>query len=258
MKKLFFILFIIGSISIFARSGYAFENASGISDPKQWEKKLEISIYKILEGSQDIKVEATAKKDKLGEFSFVKVEAEQTYSFVHISELLGEGMTFPEKVLQTDIYGLKADKMIAEFADLKVNAEKLWDEGEIKTKSIAEVKLYLRISQGNLEDLLRSKNKHISDLKVEMRGGKIYLSGMIPVTGRIAIKLSINGRLEIDDKGRIQVIDYEIFANDSRVPSLIANTLVRLVNPLLDLREIPFRLDLKTIDIQDKEIIISS
>ncbi|GEM_PF-1879382 len=157
--------------------------------------------------------------------------------------------------------GLPLEKVEIEAIDAKLNSPDEWEKGKIKVEKVKSVKLLMTITEEGLNFFLKNKIKEANEhgLKkayVRIKRDKFilvasYQLGGLPI--RALVKLA--GKLKIKGS-KIFLSDYKFCINGLKMGKKFISRLLKKVNPILDLKTLPFPVENGIIEQEEGKITI--
>ncbi|MFZ2960721.1 MAG: DUF2993 domain-containing protein [Candidatus Ozemobacteraceae bacterium] len=154
---------------------------------------------------------------------------------------------------------LVLEKADTEFIDVQLNTTKLLKEGKVDTIKVTSINMDVTILQSDLNAFLQAKCKSIGvdDPKVEMASGTLVLSGSTKYSF-VKVKFWATGVLSVHDTKAIWFHPKKIKVNGFGMPRPFIGSIVKRINPVLNLEKFPFQLNLKTIIVEPGVLRLSS
>lgn len=143
---------------------------------------------------------------------------------------------------------LVLDDATFEFIEVQLNTTKLYKEKKLDLVKAKQVNMDVIISEKSLNDFLKLKSKKIKvdDPKITLKEDCIELQGTTKYSF-MKIKFWATGRFEVIDSQEIWFHVKKLKMNNLSMPKAFIGSIVKKINPILDLRKFPFRLNLKEI-----------
>lgn len=159
--------------------------------------------------------------------------------------------------------GLPLNRVEIEAIDIELNPPEEWKNGKIKVLRAKNVRLSITIVEDDLNSFLREKLKEenqdgIKNAYVKIKKDKLMLAASYQVNGlplRFLIELS--GKLKMDGS-KIILTDYDLHISGFRASDETTSKLLGRVNPLFDLKVLPFPVENALIEQSDKYITIKT
>ena len=209
------------------------------SDPALFSKSLDEAMRKLLSNPASLVIELEPidpVESSLGHFNRVTV-----------------------KVTRGETEGLVLDKADTEIFDVQINTTKLIRETKVETVKVREINMDVSILEPDLNGFLEAKAKKISvdDPHVAMKGGLLTLSGATKYSF-MKVKFWATGALQVYKEREIWFHPRKIKINGLTMPRAFVGSLVKRINPVLNLKKFPFQINLKTISVEKGVMRISS
>jgi len=209
------------------------------SDPGLLERKLDLAMRKLLKNpsSMTIKIVASdpvaASKGNLREV-FIHEEEGQIDSLV---------------IFKADI----------QFLDVQLDTTKLLKEEKIDSKSVKSINMDVIIREVDLNAFLAVKAKKIKvdDPKVKLMKDRMDLEGTTRYSF-VKVKFFASGGFSIHDSREVWFHPKKLKVNQLVMPRAFVGTIVKKINPGLNLDKFPFRLNLKEIRIEQGSLHFTS
>jgi len=206
-------------------------------------EKLGASILgKFEEGKIDLDIEGTEGELSQGIFRSIRLEAEEFSTFVKAKEFFVQDIGLPEEILNASLPGLIVDKAVALFGQGKFNITSLIEKGEFRTLSLERADFYVAVSEKNLTRFIRKQNPRFRNLKIRLLENRArvqfdYIMLPVVMTGRFVLEHS-----------KVYVREFKLYL--AGIPMIILQEIMSAkVNPLADLTEFPFLVQLDTIEV---------
>ena len=209
------------------------------SDPFLIQKKLEIAMRKVVANPKTLEISfepSSAEDTKIGKYKKITVKTE-------------EGV----------VDNLVLHKVDVEFNDVQLNTTKLFKEEKIDTIAVGDINMDAVILEADLNAFVQAKSKSIKvdDPNVKMEPGKITLSGSTKYSF-MKMKFWATGTFGVKDTKGIWFYPKKIKVNGMGMPRAFVGTIVKKINPILNLEKFPFRLNLKEIKIEKEALHFTS
>jgi hypothetical protein len=252
LRVLFFLMILcLVSVAAQAATPAAAQMASPtwVSDPQVVEEitqnpdivrvKLEAAMRALLNSPDKLEVKLTAVDTASA--------AHGLFSRIHIQTENGT------------IDGLKLHKADVEFLEVQLNTTKLLREEKIDTVNVRDINMDVIIRQDDLNAFLAGKSKKIGvdNPRVEMLPGKINLSGSTKYSF-MKVKFWGTGVFAVNQGKSIWFHPRKLQVNGMGMPRAFIGTIVKRINPVLNLDKFPFRLNLQEIRIQSGSLQFTS
>lgn len=208
-------------------------------NPKLVEEKLHAAMIKLLNNPKILEITVIPidpESTKQGKFSHIKIHTENG--------------TVDNMLLS------KAD---VDFEEVHLNTTKLIREDNIETINVKSINMDVIVKEADLNSFLRAKAKKIKvdDPKVEMSPGKIKLSGSTRYSF-VKVKFWATGVFQVNHGKDIWFHPKKLKVNSMVMPRAFVGTIVKRINPVLNLEKFPFRLNLRKIEILDRALRFTS
>jgi len=138
-----------------------------------------------------------------------------------------------------------------DFQDVQLDTTKLFHETKIDTISVCNIDMDVIIRESDLNLYLADKARSIKvdDPRVEIATGQISLSGSTKYS-LMKVKFWASGNFEVKDSKQIWFHARKMKLNSMTMPRAFVGTIIKRINPVLNLDKFPFRLNLKEIRIE--------
>lgn len=146
-----------------------------------------------------------------------------------------------------------------EFKGLRLDRKVLFEENKFKVIGLKSVSLNVRIRESDLNRVLivKAYNSKIQDPKVLLKPDKIILSGQCD-WWIIKTNFEASGSFQIVDNRYIEFVPKTIKVSNIDIPKFMVRKIIKKINPVLDIKVLPFELELHTVKISENELILSS
>ncbi|MCD6362942.1 MAG: DUF2993 domain-containing protein [Synergistetes bacterium] len=141
--------------------------------------------------------------------------------------------------------GLPIERVKIEAIDAKLNPSDEWERGNIKVEKVKDVRLLMTITEEGLNSFLRDKikdaNEHgLKKAYVRIKKDKFILAASYQLGGLpIRVLVELAGKLKIKGS-KIYLADYKFYVGGLKMRKEFTSRILRKVNPILDLRTLPF------------------
>jgi len=242
-------LFVLGVILMTTSRGNATDNASWtpdpevtamlVADPGLLQRKLETAMTDLLHQPASLTIELTPYPDK--------PSAEGYLQKVHVFTRRGS------------IDNLVIDIAELFFEDVQLNTTKLIREEKIDTHQVRTINMDVLIQESDLNTFLAAKAKSIKvdHPKISLSKGRMKLSGSTKY-GFVKVAFSATGGFSIKDSKEIWFHASTLKLNSMTMPRAFVGSLVKRINPVLNLEKFPFRLNLREIIIDEGSMRFTS
>lgn len=155
--------------------------------------------------------------------------------------------------------GLMLHQADIEFEDVELDTTKLIRHEEIDPISMKNINMDVTITQDDLNSFLEDKSRSIkvNNPRVEMSPGKIELSGSARY-GLIKARFWASGDFSIAEEREIWFHARRMRLNHMSMPRSFIGSIVKRINPVLNLEQFPFKLNLSEILIEEGKMIFTS
>lgn len=200
------------------------------SNPAIVEEKIKIAMSKVLNNPATLTIDITYKDDestKLGIFEKVMINTSRG-----------------------NIEGLILDKADVEFLNIQIDTKKLIEKEKLEPVEINDIFMNVTIKEEDLNTFLSEKSKSIkvSKPKINLRKNVMELSGSTKY-GILRADFFASGKLSVKNKQEIWFHSNLIKLNRMTMPRSFVGMLIKKINPVLNLKSFPFKLNLKSINI---------
>ncbi|MGM0606932.1 MAG: hypothetical protein ACQESP_00805 [Candidatus Muiribacteriota bacterium] len=161
-----------------------------------------------------------------------------------------------EKILLDD---LLTDFLYLELSNIKLDLDALYNKNKLKPNSEMQARIYVEISEKELNNLLKKKQDKIKvgNPDVKIRKDKIILSGNVRAMF-MSSSVESRGRFEIKDKRYVYFKTDYIKVSRIRLPRFMLNNIIKTINPVLDIGEFGFDIEVDNITMYPQKGVISS
>ena len=178
-----------------------------------------------------------------------------TIDIEHFSpEVSSRGLV--KKIFVRTIDG-SVDKLIIhkaeiEFLDVQLNTTKLIMNEEIDVVYVNKINMDIIIKETHLNSFLAQKAKgiRVHNPKVVLKPGSMELSGSTKY-GFVKVNFWATGGFRIHNGDEIWFYTRKMKLNSMTMPRAFVGSIVKRINPVLNLKKFPFRLNLKEIHISE-------
>jgi len=138
-----------------------------------------------------------------------------------------------------------------DFQDVQLDTTKLFRETKIDTISVCNIDMDVIITESDLNTYLIDKARKIKvdEPRVEIATGQISLSGSAKYS-LVKVKFWASGNFEVRDSKQIWFHARKMKLNSMTMPRAFVGSIIKRINPVLNLEKFPFRLNLKEIRIE--------
>ncbi|KUK13521.1 MAG: DUF2993 domain-containing protein [Synergistetes bacterium] len=167
------------------------------------------------------------------------------------------------KATNAIVSGLPLESAEIEAKHVTFNPPEEWKEGKIEVKKAEEVKLMMVITEANLNSFLqerikKGKENNLKKAKVKIKKDILYVAASYQLDGiplRILIELKSKIAIEGD---KIILKDYKLHIGGFNPGNDFTENLISKVNPIFDLKNLPFPVKNAQIEQSDGKIVIKT
>ncbi|MBN1333770.1 MAG: DUF2993 domain-containing protein [Synergistales bacterium] len=162
------------------------------------------------------------------------------------------------------IGGVRLDNLSFEALDVQFNPVSEWGSSPVEVKDMLAVYAEGILLEDDINRSLQSRefggDEHWHDLKLDFRSSGISAKGyyLAEFIFKLDILIEINGELAIRNKQQIWLDNYTLKVNRVDVPRRITDKAISKIQPILDLSRFIFPLDLDSVEMDSKQILIRS
>ncbi|MCS7232604.1 MAG: DUF2993 domain-containing protein [Synergistetes bacterium] len=148
-----------------------------------------------------------------------------------------------------------------EAEDVEFNSPEEWKEGNIKILSVKNIKLIMLVTEENLNKFLSEKirKNNIDGLRkanVKIKRDFLYLAASYQIDGLpLRILVELKSKLGIEES-KIVLKDYKLYLSGLAAGDDFTYHLLSKINPVFDLKKLPFPVEHAQIEQSDGKIII--
>lgn len=156
--------------------------------------------------------------------------------------------------------GLALERANVEFLDVQLNTTELFENKDIEPVDLNDIYMDVLITEKALNDLLLKKTKKINvkNPKILLKKDRMHLSGFTKY-GILRAEFSADGKLDVTKDGKeIWFHASKLKVNHMAMPRSFVGMIVKRMNPVLKLDDFPFKLNLKSIEIEPGSIHFTS
>lgn len=199
------------------------------SEPELIEAQIRVAMERLLNGPASLTIELehiSAEDTALGRFKRVLVRT--------------SGGSVEKLLLH------RAD---VEFSRVQVNTKKLFEEKKIEPVQIDDIVMDVVITEADLNSFVQAKAKSIKvdRPRIALKRDKMELSGSTKY-GILRADFAASGKLYVKNKDEIWFSSNHIEVNRMTMPRSFVRMLMKKINPVLNLRSFPFKLELTGIN----------
>ncbi len=151
------------------------------------------------------------------------------------------------------VEGLRIDKLVVEATNVRVNDVKDWKKGKLRVYSAKDVRFYARIRRDDINRFLnlvekKTHDHHFSGGRVKFKPPYIVVAVVYKYSliFKIGILVELKSRLKVEGS-KVFLTDYSMFAGGLKLDKKTTDRIIQSINPLLDLKEFPIPIRLKSI-----------
>ncbi|HOY67966.1 MAG TPA: DUF2993 domain-containing protein [Candidatus Ozemobacteraceae bacterium] len=150
-----------------------------------------------------------------------------------------------------EVDGLILHKASFDFQDVQLDTTKLMRETKIDTIRVCNIDMDVLILESDLNPYLGEKARKIKvdNPRVEIGDGQIKLSGSTKYS-LVKVNFWASGNFEVKDSKQIWFHAKKMKLNSMTMPRAFVGSIIKRINPVLNLEKFPFRLNLKEIRIE--------
>lgn len=154
---------------------------------------------------------------------------------------------------------LVVDNAEFEFLDVLLDINKLMREDKIDTVTVKSINMNVRITEADLNAFLKQKSKKIKvdNPKAELKTGSITVSGSTKY-GFMKVSFWATGNFSVHQAREIYFYARKVKVNGMTMPRGFVGSLVKQINPLMNLDKFPFQLNLQEIRIENGLLLFTS
>ncbi|HNV68314.1 MAG TPA: DUF2993 domain-containing protein [Candidatus Ozemobacteraceae bacterium] len=146
-----------------------------------------------------------------------------------------------------------------EFLDVLLDINKLLREDKIDTVTVKSINMNVRITEADLNAFLRQKAKKIKvdNPKAELKADSITVSGSTKY-GFMKVVFWATGNFSVHQAREIYFYARKVKVNGMTMPRGFVGSLVKQINPIMNLDKFPFQLNLQQIRIEPGLLLFTS
>jgi len=156
-------------------------------------------------------------------------------------------------LVTTDGFPLAA--FFFEAQRLQLDLGTLVRQGKVELSSTYKARATAVLSEAGLTEYLQKNLKPLSNVRMELRGGKATLHGTALLLGQ-QVKLSIGGKFE-PVEGELRFVPTDFFVANIGVPRFLLTALSREVEFTIPLGKLPLPLELESVRIEEGRAYLS-
>ncbi|HOT27368.1 MAG TPA: DUF2993 domain-containing protein [Candidatus Ozemobacteraceae bacterium] len=150
-----------------------------------------------------------------------------------------------------EVDGLILHRASFNFDDVQLDTTKLLREAKIDTIAVCNIDMDVLILESDMNAYLGEKARKIKvdNPRVELATGQLILSGSTKYS-LVKVNFWATGNFEVRDSQQIWFHAKKMKLNSMSMPRAFIGTIIKRINPVLNLEKFPFRLNLKEIRIE--------
>ena len=154
---------------------------------------------------------------------------------------------------------LVVDDAEFEFHDVLLDINKLIGEDKIETVTVKSINMNVKLTEADLNSFIQAKSKKIKvdNPKAELKKGTITVSGSTKYSF-MKVKFWATGNFSVHEAREIYFYARKVKVNGMTMPRGFVGSLVKQINPILNLDKFPFQLNLQEIRIEDGLMLFTS
>ncbi|RCK79797.1 MAG: hypothetical protein OZSIB_3951 [Candidatus Ozemobacter sibiricus] len=209
------------------------------SDPSLLDRQLDLAMRKILKDPASLSITIISRDPVARSRGFLDQ--------VSIREQRGT------------VDNLVLDKADIDFYEVQLDTTKLMREGRLDTISVKNINMDVIIREADLNAYLAGKAKSlkVDNPRVELHPGRMELEGSTRYSF-MKVKFWAAGGFEVVDSREIWFHARKMKMNNLAMPRAFIGSIVKRINPVLNLDKFPFRLNLKEIRIEQGALHFTS
>jgi len=152
-----------------------------------------------------------------------------------------------------NVEGLCVDRLVVEATNVRVNDVKGWKKNRLRVYAAKGVRFYARVRRDDINKFLNIVEKkvhdpHFSGGKVKFKPPYIVIAAVYRynLIFKFGILVELKSRLKVEGS-RVILTDYSMFAGGLKLDKKTTEKIIRNMNPLLDLKDFPIPMMLKSI-----------
>jgi hypothetical protein len=159
-----------------------------------------------------------------------------------------------------DVSEVKTEKitfrnMHLNLTDVKLDVKTLLTSRKLVLEQVKGVELTAIIGQEELANYLNNSVKGIKNANVTITPDKIQVSSALTLGGIARLDIKLEGRIASDrENRRITFVTERFWLNNSPVGNIGGSLLTEV--PLVDLKKMPFNVNVRDVVMEDNQIII--
>ena len=150
-----------------------------------------------------------------------------------------------------EVDGLILHRASFDFDDVQLDTTKLFREAKIDTIAVCNIDMDVLILESDLNAYLGEKARKIKvdNPRVELATGQLRLSGSTKYS-LVKVNFWATGNFQVRNSQQIWFHANKLKLNSMSMPRAFVGTIIKRINPVLNLEKFPFRLNLKEIRIE--------
>ncbi len=150
-----------------------------------------------------------------------------------------------------EVDGLILHRASFDFDDVQLDTTKLLREAKIDTIAVCNIDMDVLILESDMNAYLGEKARKIKvdNPRVELATGQLILSGSTKYS-LVKVNFWATGNFEVRNSQQIWFHARKMKLNSMSMPRAFIGTIIKRINPVLNLEKFPFRLNLKEIRIE--------
>lgn len=133
--------------------------------------------------------------------------------------------------------GVKMTQVLMQAQDLVLDLPRLQTRNDVKVLRRGSDRIHAKVSEADLNRALTFKKNRIENMRIKLGQGNLVITGKYRFG--LATNFMAQGRLECPDGYRISFIPTKASVGGLPLPTAPLRTLLKKINPLLDLQKIP-------------------
>lgn len=162
--------------------------------------------------------------------------------------------------VMADVNEVKTEKitfrnMHINLTDVKLDVKTLLTSRKLVIEQVKDVELTAIIGQEELATYLNNSVKGIKNAVVKITPDKVQVSSALTFGGIARVDIRLEGRIASDrENRRITFVTERFWLNNSPVGNIGGSLLTEV--PLVDLRKMPFNVNVRDVTMEENQIII--
>jgi hypothetical protein len=205
--------------------------------------KLKTCILgKFEKGKINLNIEATEEELSQGIFRSIHLEAKELSTFAKAKEFFAKDIGLSKSTMNASLPGLTVDEAVVAVTQGKFDLKVLVEKGEFKTLSLERVDFYVAVSEKNLTEFIRKQNPHLKNLKIKLLKDRAKVQ-----FNYIIFPIVMTGRFVLEDS-KVYLRKFKLYLVGIQM-IILQQMMAAQVNPLADLKEFPFSIELEKIEV---------